>query len=278
MNSILIVLCLIVAGVASQTVSVIPEYDDVATKLRVFSVHRPLVLYCNVTPAFETMELAWSKDGRNVRDVPELQNRYEILDTENKFVIDRTIEEDNGLYVCELVNFNKSAVFNVVANAAARLPKNTQLIEGESLWIVCRVVGTAPSVKWILPNNQTLENSTDHIILENENGLANSALYIAIVNLNDRGDYTCVAENAATAIGFPAGEATGIVRIREKIAPVYPVIGILIQAFILFVVLFIYEKWFHDKEDLDDEDYEYMPQKVKDQKAAAANKYTRKDH
>lgn len=268
----------IVAGVLAQSVSLIPEYDDEATKLRIFTVHRPLVLYCNVTPVFETMELVWSKDGRNVWDVPELQGRFDILASENKFSIDRTIEEDHGLYACELANFNRSAIFNVVANVAARLPKNTQLIEGESLWIVCRVVGTAPSVHWILPNGTVLTNSTDRIVLERENDLENSALYIASVNLEDRGDYTCVADNAATAIGWAPSSISGIVRIRESIAPIYPVIGIVIQAFVLFVVLFIYEKWFHDTEDLDDEDYEYMPQKVKDQKAAASNKYTRKDN
>lgn len=269
---LLYLLCSIVASGLAQNVQLTPQYDDPATKLRIFTVHRSLVLHCDVTPGYATLELTWTRDGKDVRQVPELQNRFEILAAENKFVIDRTVEEDHGIFACELPSLNQSAQFNVVANVASRLTKDTQLIEGESLWIVCRVIGTNPMVTWILPNNVTIYNTTGHIILEHENGIANSALYIASVRMEDRGNYACLAENAASSVtGFEPSIALGMVRVRSKLAPLWPVCGILAQCFVLFVVLFIYEKYFHENEDieLDEEDYTAYTK--------GADKYNRKD-
>lgn len=254
MKSILILFLVATIGsvVQSQDINLIPQYDDAATKLRVFTVHRSLVLSCGISPVTENVKLTWTRDGKKVDEVSDLQGRYQILEAEHKFIIDRTVENDNGIYACEYQT--KRAIFNVVANVASRLTRDTQLIEGESLWIVCRVVGTAPKVTWILPNNTTLTNSTEHIVLERENDIEGSALYIASVRMEDRGNYTCIAENAASSIpGFEPSVVTGMVRVRSKLAPLWPVCGILVQCFILFVVLFIYEKYFHDDDELDDD-------------------------
>lgn len=266
-----LLLCTFMVVVFGQSnVNLQPQYDDFSRKIRVYTVHRPLVLFCDVSPSNTTLELTWKRDGLDVRQIPELQNRFEILATENKFVIDRTVEDDQGLYTCELSTINLSALFNVVAHVASRIAKETQLIEGESLWIVCRVIGSSPTVTWILPDKSTLNNSTDRVILEPENGISNSALYIASVRMEDRGNYTCIAENDATSIaGFEPSGASGMVRIRSKLAPLWPVCGIIAQCFVLFVVLYIYEKYFHEKDDLDDDEEDYM--------ATKKEQYNRKD-
>lgn len=273
-SALFVLLCSIVTSGLAQNVQLTPQYDDPASKLRIFTLHRSLVLHCDVSPGYATLELTWTRDGRDVRQVPELQNRFEILAAENKFVIDRTVEEDHGSYGCELPSLNQSAQFNVIANVASRVTKDTQLIEGESLWLVCRVFGTNPTVTWILPNNSTISNSTENIILEHENGIANSALYIASVRMEDRGNYVCIAENAASSVtGFEPSIAVAMVRVRSKLAPLWPVCGILVQCFVLFVVLFIYEKYFHVKDDLEfDEEDNYTPTKTN-----GAEKYNRKD-
>lgn len=257
--------CLLTSAVYSQGVTLNPHYDDANTKLRVFTVHRPLILFCDVSPATTSIKLIWTRDGKDVHQESDLEGRFQILDAEHKFIIDRTRDDDDGLYACELGN--QRAIFNVVSNVASRLPKDTQLTEGESLWIVCRVVGTAPKITWILPDNTSLTNSTDHIQLERENDVANSALYIASTRLEDRGNYKCIAENSATSIdGFEPSIATGIVRVRSKLAPLWPLCGILAQCFVLFVILYIYEKFFHDKDDLEDERDDYIVSKKSNNK------------
>lgn len=262
---LLLIVCSIVASVvdSQELITLNPQYDDATSQLRIFTVHRSLILSCTITPTAlaGNAELSWSRDGKDVREDSQLEGRFQILAAEHKFVIDRTVADDHGIYACEL-GTNK-AIFNVVANVASRLPRDTQLIEGESLWIVCRVVGTTPKVSWILPNNSTITNSTGHIILERENDIANSALYIASIRLEDRGNYTCIAENAAsTVVGFEPSVSTAKIRVRSKLAPLWPVCGILVQCFVLFVILFIYEKFFHEKEELleNDDDYEVTPQ------------------
>lgn len=257
MKSILLLLVssIVASFVHSQQITLNPQYDDAASQLRIFTVHRSLILSCTITPTAlaANAELTWTREGKDVREDPRLEGRFQILAAEHKFVIDRTVADDHGLYACELGA--SKATFNVVANVASRLPRDTQLIEGESLWIVCRVVGTSPRVSWLLPNNSTITNSTGHIILERENDIANSALYIASLRVEDRGNYTCIAENAAsTVVGFEPSVSVAMVRVRSKLAPLWPVCGILVQCLVLFVVLFIYEKFFHEKEDLLEED------------------------
>lgn len=262
----------------------LPEATVPIIPLHVFAIHRPLVLFCNVTSVDTNAKLTWTRDGRNVNQIPELQHRYEVIDAEHKFVIERTVEEDAGQYACTLpgaANMLPVAQFRVIANVAARLARNTQLIEGESLWLVCRVAGTEPTVAWILPDNRTLTNSTDRIILEHENNVPNSALYIAQVVSEDRGEYTCRAENLATANGHNPGFASGMVRIREKLAPLYPVAGILVELFVLFVVLYTYEKFFHIKDDIEDDNDDYMETPTKPASPASpahSGQYNKKEY
>lgn len=52
------------------------------------------------------------KNGTDVSKLKELEGRYRILPDERKFIIDRTVEDDNGLYSC-LAN-NQKRDFNVV--------------------------------------------------------------------------------------------------------------------------------------------------------------------
>lgn len=90
---ILLLLCATVASVVNaQEIVLTPQYDDAATKLRVFTVHRSLILSCAVSPSTVNVELTWTRDGKDVRQVSDLEGRFEILAAENKFVIERTVE------------------------------------------------------------------------------------------------------------------------------------------------------------------------------------------
>uniref|UniRef100_A0A7G3AL82 Ig-like domain-containing protein n=1 Tax=Lutzomyia longipalpis TaxID=7200 RepID=A0A7G3AL82_LUTLO len=229
---------------------------DNATTIIVFNINRPLVLSCNLTlPEINgTQEIRWYKNGTSVEDVEGLQGRYQVFPEEQLFVIDRTHLEDHGEYACEVNTTAQvsEATFTAVAMVAARLPKNTQLIEGENLWLVCRVFGSNPTVSWILPDAQStvITNSTERVQLFEYDGVPNSALEILNVRLDERGNYTCVVNNLATELaGYPPAMAYGMVRVRSHLAPLWPVCGMAVEFFVLFVILYLYEKY-RDPEDV----------------------------
>lgn len=91
------------------------------------------------------------KDDKPVADVPSLQGRYKLLALENKFVIDRTQEADGGEYTCRPQNASENMFAKIVAvgKPVAKLPANTNVVEGEKLKLICVAVGNPkPVIEW----------------------------------------------------------------------------------------------------------------------------------
>uniref|UniRef100_A0A1L8D8B4 Ig-like domain-containing protein n=2 Tax=Nyssomyia neivai TaxID=330878 RepID=A0A1L8D8B4_9DIPT len=236
--------------------------------LIVFNINRPLVLSCNLThPEINgTQEITWYKNGTHVEDMEELVGRYQLLPESQLFIIERTTVEDHGDYACEFNATTQILQSNFLAKAMvyARLPKNTQLIEGENLWLVCRVFGSDPIVTWILPDGIVISNSTERVQLFEYDAVPNAALEILNVRLDERGNYTCVVNNQATVVnGNLPALAFGMVRVRSHLAPLWPVCGMAVEFFVLFVILYFYEKY-RDPDDVDDDSVcDYIPGKGK---------------
>ncbi len=67
-------------------------------------------------------------------------------------------------------------------------PKDTQAVDGQDVTMICKVLGAPkPSVKWSL-NDRELTGGRYHV----QN---NGDLLITNVQFDDRGNYTCFAEN-----------------------------------------------------------------------------------
>ncbi|XP_055716995.1 neuroplastin-like [Phlebotomus papatasi] len=271
---LIILVVLITQRVESQntTTTTITNATTPTTTIIVFNIYRPLVLSCNLTlPENGTQEVKWYKNGTAVEDLEDIQGRYRVIPEEQVFFIEQSHLEDHGEYTCQYntTTWFLEKEFTAVANVAARLTKNTQMIEGENLWLHCRVTGTNPIISWILPDgkNTTITNSTDRVQLFEMDGVPNSALEILDIRLDERGTYTCVVNNLATELqGYPPAIAYGLVRVRSHLAPLWPVCGMAVEFFILFVVLYLYEKY-RDPEDVDDDSVcDYMPAKSKSRK------------
>lgn len=223
------------ALVSADTDVLVPNYDNSDHKLKAFEIRRPLVLHCNVTKEGE-FELKWKKDGNEVQKVDELENRYTIIEAENKFIIAKTEEYDAGHYSCHLGDDEKKE-FHVMAEVAVRTPDNAGVSESEDMKIECVVVGSAPRIHWKI-GNLTIHNSMDRYKLEkNDQGVKNTILKVANMTLDDRGNYTCVATNLISDLKI-SNEAmcTTFVRVKSHLASVWPALGILAEVLILGVV------------------------------------------
>ncbi|XP_055684115.1 neuroplastin-like isoform X2 [Lutzomyia longipalpis] len=238
----------------------VPNYDHKEAKLKVFEIKQPLVLFCNVTEPGDH-EIHWSRNGTSVDKVAELKGRHTILKSEYKLVIDRAQESDAGLYTCSLPR-GQSKDINVVANVAVKLPSNMAVVEGERLAIQCIVVGTDPIINWTILDNLT---SSEGVIsyLPDEKNVKDAILVIESARLTDRGNYSCEANNLATEhrITKPAVAVT-YVRVKGKLAALWPFLGICAEVFILCAIILVYEKR-RNKADPDESDTDQSPEQKK---------------
>lgn len=58
--------------------------------------------------------LCRKRNDTDVSQDPQLKNRYQVLDNENKFVIAVPDEKDAGIYTCSIPELNLSRQINVV--------------------------------------------------------------------------------------------------------------------------------------------------------------------
>jgi len=230
----------------------VPNYDNVAKELKVYDIKTPLVLSCNVTNG-DSSDLTWEKDGIDVSEVKSIKDRYKIIAVENKFIIEKTNENDDGTYSCVANGERKN--ITVVSNVVVRVPSNVNVVEGEKLTIHCITVGTDAYVIW-QNGNLTLTNSTEKYKLEDDdNGVENAIIMVENVSLNDAGEFKCIARNAATDSGVKREASdTSMVRVKGKLAALWPFLGICAEVFVLCAIILIYEKRRNKTEQLEESD------------------------
>lgn len=236
----------------------VPNYDNAEQQLKVYEIRSALVLSCNITKEGD-FELTWEKNGTDVKKVKELEGRYRIIPAERKFIIDKTEVHDDGLYSCVADNQKKN--INVVARVVVRVPSNTGVVEGEKLTIICSVVGTNPQLSWSIVGNQTISNSSGRFVLKaDENKVENAILIVENASLDDRGEYKCIGRNAANEFArYAEASDVSYVRVKGKLAALWPFLGIVAEVLILCTIILIYEKR-RNKNELEESDTEPQDQ------------------
>jgi len=256
----LLFLAHIIPSEAAESVKGTYDYEN----YKLFDIRGPLVLSCNVTFVPEKpYVLEWLKDDKPVADVPSLQSRYKLLAAENKFVIDRTQESDGGEYTCRPQNASENmfAKITAVGKPVAKLPPNTNVVEGEKLKLICIAMGNPkPVVEWTV-GNETYKESRDRIILSDDNGVTNAVLTMAEVTVDDRGDFYCQATNTASRFVNSTKDGT-FVRVKDKLAALWPFLGICAEVFVLCAIILVYEKR-RNKPDMEESDTDQSPDQKK---------------
>jgi len=244
-----------------------PNYDNAAHNLKVFdeTKTKPLILSCNITTPGK-YKLSWSRNGTDVSLDPQLRDRYEIIDPENKFIISHPKEEDAGIFTCSIPELRESKDFNVVAKVYFKqISHSAAVVEGEKLKLHCIAYGTNPEIKWVI-GNETYEESRGRIRLEeDERKIKNAVLFIDNVVLEDRQTYNCTATNLAIKYGNANYEEANeyiYVRVKGKLAALWPFLGICAEVFVLCAIIVIYEKR-RNKAELEESDTDQSPEQEK---------------
>ncbi|XP_046404427.1 neuroplastin isoform X1 [Ischnura elegans] len=237
-----------------------PNYDFETYK--VLEPKQPLVLQCNVTGTDQKYSLKWFKEDQPIEQPSdEKDTRVKIVDAEHKLIINKPNEDDIANYTCRMVHssvnssaLDLNATITVVGRPTVRMPSTMSLVEGEKLVLDCSVNGKpTPEVVWSFGNVSINETSGRYKLLE-DNGVPNAILSIDEVIMDDRGDYTCFAKNVANFT-----KATTYVRVKDKLAALWPFLGICAEVFVLCSIILIYEKK-HNKAELEESDTDQSPE------------------
>lgn len=257
---ITVILFIVISTVKAEE-TLIPKFSDESRKVVFFDARETAPLFLSCKPTVSGYKLKWSKNGEDVSKVGSLAGRYEIK--EDSFIVRDTTPEDDGNYTCSIPDLNLHADIRVVAVAyLKKLHENMVVVEGEKLTIHCKALGTKPEIVWTVGNNTHI-NQSRITFKDDEEEVKNAILIIEHAELTDRTWYNCTVKNEATEFGgFEEDTEFTYVRVKGKLAALWPFLGICAEVFVLCAIILVYEKR-RNKEGLDESDTDQSPEQEK---------------
>ncbi|XP_076322956.1 basigin-like isoform X2 [Tachypleus tridentatus] len=212
----------------------------------ILSPPKPLELVCNTTEALSS-DVTWFKDGVLLNS----NDRVQIISENNTVFVKSTTDNDTGEYTCAVMDpdINATILVRTRTEFVEMFHSSLNLVQGDKLVLICQVKGIpTPNVTW-LKDGSPLNTSDPRIKLEaNENEVPNSKLIIEELNYDDRARYTCEANNGVNNV-----TSTILVRVKDKLAALWPFLGICAEVAVLCAIIFVYEKK-RVKPDFDESD------------------------
>ncbi|KAJ9576024.1 hypothetical protein L9F63_007124 [Diploptera punctata] len=234
--------------------SITANYDQESTRYKTIDFNIPLELQCNTTES--DVRLEWYKDDKNITD-----SKGKVKIKDNKLIIEKPKVEDAGNYTCKAFKTKVNATvplgekqIEVIVKPQVAITKDVTVVEGEKLKLECLVYGTPqPQISWRF-GNETFTGDTERVKLEPHEGVANAALVIKETRMEDRGIYVCIGTS-----GNSTDEAQCHVRVKDKLAALWPFLGICVEVIVLCAIILIYEKK-RNKTELEESDTDNSPE------------------
>lgn len=234
----------------TRTVNAIQTNEDIPGKGIILDPKsHTLALQCNYTEDL-SLEAAWYKDGA---PLPKDDKKYSINSDSNTLVVNDPGYSDTGNYTCVFGSENATIV--VQTNVSIEVTEGSKnQVEGDPLTLSCKAFGVPiPVITWF-KDDEPLNISDPRITLEPLNNVSDAKLVIQDLNFDDRAQYTCVASN-----GISNETMTVLVRVKDKLAALWPFLGICVEVAVLCAIIFIYEKK-RVKPDFEESDNDQNPE------------------
>ncbi|KFP05040.1 Basigin, partial [Calypte anna] len=168
------------------------------------------------------------------------------------YTIEGNMEEHSGLYECVYKGnpVVKGQVNISVPPQVVPYKKSEHGNEGDTGVLTCRSPSFPPVSSWVWYKNgqEPIVNGSGRYIIKSSGN--KTELRILKLNIEeDTGDYHC---NATNSQGY--GGAVVNLRVRSRLAALWPFLGIVAEVLVLVTIIFIYEKRRKPDEVLDDDD------------------------
>ncbi|XP_067131295.1 basigin-like [Centruroides vittatus] len=217
-------------------------------KSTLLEIGKKFVLNCNITNPAST-DITWYKDGIL------LNATVHISMENNSLIIKGASLKDTGTYMCtDQVNnltFEVNSKIHITPFA-----KSLNLVQGDTLTLHCEAVAAPmPKLTWY-KDDELINGTEDRVEFRTDDAnVSHAKLIIKDLDYEDRATYMCLAENGIAE----AVNATILVRVKDKLAALWPFLGICAEVAILCAIIFIYEKK-RVKPDFDESDTDQIPE------------------